>query len=275
METMRFVFQKFGVLWLIILLYAAFVQAQPGPSEEEKKEIFLHKALKEIKELDTKILSSRVDAKLYNERGALYLELFLKFGAAVEHKNVVYKTEVDEKSITDLDIAVNLDPQAEYFCNRGRFYQKRWLDDVGALGFEQIGKWWNKDLPAVSWQIIESKFFKNNYFNAAESDYIDAVKRAEFHKPKNNYDYSPRTLYGDNYLIPLYYKRAYTLMYNSALSKTVAMENKEKLVYEDWSKYINYYHARVGTENEMVNDSTLLELGHELMGTAFRRLKNK
>lgn len=270
---MQFVFQKIGTLAILFLLSAVVISAQPGNDLEREKEVFLYKTIKEIKKLNTKIHSFPKNADFYNKRGVLYLELFLKFGATVEYKNVIYETKVDKKSIKDLNVAVNLSHKAEHFLNRGRFYEKCWLDETGDLGYDQLINSANQDNPPVSWQIIEEKFFKNTYFANAESDYIEAIKRAAFHKPKNNYDFSPKTLYGDNYLMPLYYKRASALMYNSVLSKRIILENKAIIVLKDWDKQINYFKERVGTENEMINDSVYLKVGYELKEIAKSRLR--
>ena len=266
-------FKQFGVLVFITFTFVVMASAQPGYVLDKENESYLRETLGKIKKLSAKIRSFPKNHKFYGERATLYLDLFLIFGAKVQFQNVVYKTEVDKKSIKDFNAAINLNPEAEYFLNRGRVYEKLWHDDAGELGFMQTVKWMNKDNPPVSWQTIEAKFIQNSYFKSAEKDFIEAVNRASFHQPKNNHDYSQKTSYGDNYLINLYYRRAFTLTNNTALSKTIVSENKVKVVLEDWNKFINYYKERVGTENEMANDGILLKLGYELKTAAVSRLK--
>lgn len=268
---MQIVFQKFGAWLLIILLSAAIVAAQPG--YEEEKGTLPYRTLEEIKKLDAKIRSSPGNADFHNARGVLYLQLFLKYGSTVEYEKVVYAAGIEEKSIEDLNLAISLNPKAEFFLHRGRFYEKLWLTETGDLGFSQTISWMNKDNSPVSWEIIEAKFIKSSYFAAAEKDFSEAVKLASCDKSENHCDPSWSIAYGDNYLMGLYYKRAYALMYNSALSKTIILENKASVVLEDWEKYINYYKIRIGTENEMPDDRIHLKIGYELREAAVSRLK--
>ena len=268
---MQIVFQKIGAWLLIVLLATAIVSAQPGYVEEQGT--LPYRTLEEIKKLDAKIRSSPGNADFHNARGVLYLHLFLKYGSTVEYEKVVYAAGIEEKSIEDLNLAVSLNPKAEFFLHRGRFYEKLWLDETGDLGFSQSRNWMGKDNPPVSWEVIEAKFSKNFYFAAAEKDFSEAVERTSCDKSENNCDQSSSIAYGTNYLMELYYKRAYALMYNSALSKTITSENKANVVLEDWDKYINYFKTRVGTENEMPNDGIYLKMGYELRKTAVSRLK--
>jgi hypothetical protein len=195
---------KFGHIgWLMTILLAVCpLFAQPRGDEPKKIRRIVDNLHRKIAEKTNQIAEQPAAAKLYAERGALYVELYQNlyhgyyssfYGEKPPALSILALTS---KAIADFGRAIGISPQPLYYGERGEMYAVRWHDAVTKINWNGERQWiavpeW-KDIVPPEREKNElktfEKFIRNPDFAAARADYekaraaaADSKTRGKFH----------------------------------------------------------------------------------------------
>ncbi len=219
-----------------IFLFSLSVAAQPGDETRMYKS-----AVASLKALSEKIAQQPNDARLYFERGSVYLSLFRLHADNAEYGGVVYVTDPGGKGLTDLNRAIQLDDsRSEYYAGRGRFFDLQWGHALSR----------GSEAAASSWEKLRPLFWDNKSFDLAVKDYQKALSLAR------SVSETSRPL---SHLLWLYHTRASSASFYPP-AKTVRVEKQTRLVFDDFDRSLAFTRKYLDTSEPPAGLSLLSDV---------------
>ncbi len=186
---------------VVIFTFLSFSQnsAQPrnggcgkGCQEARRKLVELRNV--EILKLTETLKIKPDNVDLYYQRGQIYFGIIFEIKGNIYHLNPdrkAYYFDVIAKALADFTKVINLSPKAEYYEKRGRIYTYLWRGEASEFDSRRYDPQISDE---KSLEKIYKIFLNNDNFNAAEADFLTAVKLSSdnvsslslFHQPLAN-----------------------------------------------------------------------------------------